>query len=181
MMKMFPTWREKYLRGPGSAVTAAHIPARLGSSRIKRKNVRELGGLPLTAYSILQARAVKGIDLVYVNTESGEIAEIAREYGAEVPFMRPRHLAGTDTPMHEAIQFFYDRLRDGPMVVSKVITLYPTSPFRNVNRLGQIVASLDSSVFVHTAMKANADRGFAQRVIEPGCYDFGVAIHALYN
>lgn len=153
MMKLFVKWREKYLNAPDKALTVAHVPARLGSSRIPRKNLKELGGLPLIAHTILMAKSLPGVDRVFVNTESGEIAEAARAYGAEVPFLRPPELAGTDTPMDQAVQHFYDHLRDGPLVVKKVLTLLPTNPFRNRERMAEMIRALDDHVFVYTALR----------------------------
>ncbi len=71
----------------------ALIPARGGSKGIKRKNIRDLNGKPLIAYSILAARESRYIDEVFVSTEDEEIAAVAREYGASVPMMRPAELA----------------------------------------------------------------------------------------
>ena len=71
----------------------ALIPARGGSKGIKRKNIRDLNGKPLIAYSILAARESRYIDEVFVSTEDEEIAAVAREYGASIPMMRPAGLA----------------------------------------------------------------------------------------
>ena len=153
MMKLFVNWREKYLADPEGALTVVHIPARLGSSRIPRKNIKNLCDLPLIAYTILLARSLPEVDLVFVNTESEEIAEVARAYGAEVPFARPAELAGTKSPMSAAVQYFYDWLRDGPLAVKKVLTLLPTSPFRNRERMSEMIRALDNHLFVYTALR----------------------------
>ncbi len=76
----------------------AFIFARGGSKGLPGKNIRPLAGKPLLAWSIEHARAVPGIARVVVSTDSPEIAAVARDYGAEVPFMRPPHLAADDTP-----------------------------------------------------------------------------------
>ena len=67
----------------------ALIPARGGSKGVPRKNVRILCGKPLIAWTIEAARQAKSVDRIVVSTEDEGIASIAREYGAEVPFMRP--------------------------------------------------------------------------------------------
>ena len=72
----------------------ALIPARSGSKGVSNKNIRPLAGFPLIAYSIKAALKSKLIDRVIVSTDSEEYAEIAREYGAEVPFLRPSELSG---------------------------------------------------------------------------------------
>jgi CMP-N-acetylneuraminic acid synthetase len=74
------------------------IPARKGSRRLPGKNIKPLLGKPLIAYTIEQAKSVSLIDRVIVSTDSREIAGIARKFGAEVPFIRPRHLARNLTP-----------------------------------------------------------------------------------
>lgn len=76
----------------------AFIFARGGSKGLPGKNIRPLGGKPLIAWSIEHALAVKRIARVIVSTDSDEIAAVAREYGAEVPFMRPAELARDDSP-----------------------------------------------------------------------------------
>ena len=69
------------------------IPARGGSKGIPRKNIRKIGGKPLIAYTIMKAKKSKIFSHIVVSTEDKEIALIAKRYGAEVPFMRPKYLA----------------------------------------------------------------------------------------
>lgn len=76
----------------------AFVFARGGSKGLPGKNVRPLGGKPLIAWSIQHALAVKRIERVIVSTDSQEIADVARAYGAEVPFIRPAELARDDSP-----------------------------------------------------------------------------------
>jgi CMP-N-acetylneuraminic acid synthetase len=76
----------------------AFIFARGGSKGLPGKNIKSFGGKPLIAWSIEQALSVKRIDRVIVSTDSEEIANVARQYGAEVPFIRPSILAGDDSP-----------------------------------------------------------------------------------
>ncbi len=71
----------------------AIIPARGGSKGVPKKNIRLLAGHPLIAYSIVAARRCRRIDSVIVSTDSQEIADVSRAYGAEVPFLRPKELA----------------------------------------------------------------------------------------
>ena len=72
----------------------ALICARGGSKGVPGKNIKPLGGVPLIGRSILVAKQVERIERVIVSTDSQEIAQVAKEYGAEVPFMRPMELAG---------------------------------------------------------------------------------------
>ena len=76
----------------------AFIFARGGSKGLPDKNIKILNGKPLIAWSIEHAKSVKRVDRVIVSTDSEEIARIAREYGAEVPFMRPAALATDNSP-----------------------------------------------------------------------------------
>ena len=76
----------------------ALIPARGGSKGIPRKNLLSIGGKPAIAYSIEQAHASKRIDRVIVSTEDDEIASVAADWGAELPFRRPAEFAGDDSP-----------------------------------------------------------------------------------
>ena len=71
----------------------AVIPARGGSKRIPRKNVKDFGGRPMIAWAIAAALESRMFDQVVVSTDDAEIAEIARKYGAETPFVRPAELA----------------------------------------------------------------------------------------
>jgi CMP-N-acetylneuraminic acid synthetase len=90
-----------------------------------------LGDKPLIAWSIMQAKSVKGIDRVLVSTDSIEIAAIAREYGAEVPFMRPEELATDSSPEWLSWQHGLDFLNKNEGVLPKVMLSIPTtSPLR---------------------------------------------------
>lgn len=111
----------------------ALIPARGGSKGVPRKNVRPLGGYPLIAYSIAAARLSRHVERAVVSTDSSEIAEISRRYGAEVPFLRPAALAGDLSPDREfvlhALEWF-DR-HEGVMP-EYLVHLRPTTPLRDV-------------------------------------------------
>ena len=82
----------------------AIIPARGGSKGLPRKNALMLGDRPLVAWSVSVARAARNITRVVVSTDDPEIADIAREYGAEVPFLRPAHLSGDRADVGLALQ-----------------------------------------------------------------------------
>lgn len=109
------------------------IPARAGSKGVPGKNLRPLAGKPLIVHTIETARASGVFDCLLVSTDGDEIARVAREAGAEVPFMRPAELAtdaarGIDVLSHAmAWCEEHGRLYDWVMV------LQPTSPLRNVN------------------------------------------------
>src|SRR3989344_776276 len=82
----------------------AVIPARSGSKGIPNKNIRNFCGKPLMAYAIEQARKCKKISCVIVSTDSKKYAAIAKKYGADVPFLRPKELAGDKSPIFDTIK-----------------------------------------------------------------------------
>lgn len=108
----------------------AIIPARGGSKGIPRKNIRDLCGKPLVAYSIEAALKSKLIDKVVVSTEDEEIAEISKSFGADVPFLRPKEMAQDRSSIGDAISFTTDKLKNDGYYPNILVTLYPTHPFR---------------------------------------------------
>ena len=115
--------------------TIAIIPARGGSKGIPQKNIIDLGGLPLLAWSIRVARAAKVLDEVYVSTDDDEIAKIAKEYGARVPFLRPKELATDKATTVDAISHFILKLKLENNCPDIVVLLQPTQPFRSVETI----------------------------------------------
>lgn len=123
----------------------AIIPARGGSKGVPRKNLLPLGGYPLVAYSIAAARLAGRIDRVLVSTDSEEIAAVARQFGAEVPFLRPAELSG-DTAgdagvMSHALEWF--RGNSVPLP-EYLVHLRPTTPLRRPALLDEAVKLLMS-------------------------------------
>lgn len=112
------------------ATYLAVIPARAGSKGVANKNIRMINGHPLITWSIRQALDVHAISNVVVSTDSEEIAAIAREYGAEVPFLRPLELARDET-LTEPVMEHAIRWYEGQGARhDAVILLQPTSPLR---------------------------------------------------
>lgn len=107
----------------------AVIPARGGSKRIPRKNIREFCGKPIIAYSIEAARKSNCFDRIIVSTDDAEIATVAREWGAETPFVRPEELsndfAGTIPVIKHAIEWYINNEIQPDMVCC----IYATAPF----------------------------------------------------
>lgn len=118
----------------------AFIPARAGSKSIPGKNIKELGGKPLIAYSIEKAIAC-GIERVIVNTDGEDIAKVAREYGAEV-MMRPSELAQDDTSMYQVLKSEIPKIEPLPELV---MLLQPTSPFRKKIHIKIAISLLTSN------------------------------------
>lgn len=109
----------------------AFIFARGGSKGLPGKNTRLLADKPLIAWSIEHAQAVRRIERIIVSTDSIEIAEIARQYGAEVPFMRPAELSGDDSPEWLAWRHALDYIRDSSGVFpTAMISIPTTAPLR---------------------------------------------------
>jgi CMP-N-acetylneuraminic acid synthetase len=105
----------------------AFIFARSGSKGLPGKNIRPLNGKPLIAWSIEHALAVNRIDRVIVSTDSNEIAELSRQHGAEVPFMRPQELAGDNSPEWLAWQHALNYLRESMGILPEVMVSVPTT------------------------------------------------------
>jgi CMP-N,N'-diacetyllegionaminic acid synthase len=111
------------------------IPARAGSKRVKNKNIKPLGGHPVIAYTIAAARESGIFGDVIVSTDSEPFAEIARHYGASVPFLRPDEYAGDRSPDIEWIEYTLARLRDEGKAYDCFAILRPTSPFRKAETI----------------------------------------------
>ena len=131
------------------------IPARSGSTRLKHKNIMEINGLPLIAYTVLMAKKLRGVDRVIVNTDSEEYAEVARAYGAEVPILRPAAIAGEKASLQDTFDFMENWLAENEGVTfSKHIAMYPTSPFRNLSTIQKYVDTLDEYEGVNVNIRA---------------------------
>jgi len=113
--------------------TLAIIPARGGSKSIKRKNVAILAGRPLIAWTIDCALSCAALDRVIVSTDDLEIATVARQYGADTPFMRPASLARDEAAMIDVIQHAVATVEHGDERFDVVVLLQPTSPLRNAD------------------------------------------------
>ena len=126
-------------REPGTAPApsscVAFIPARQGSKRVPGKNVRLLNGHPALAYTIAPALDSGVFDAVIVSTDSPEIADIARQYGAEAPFLRPAQFAGDTSPDIEWLEYTLGELRRQGRTWDAFSLLRPTSPFRTADTI----------------------------------------------
>ena len=121
------------------------IPARGGSKRIPRKNIKKFNGKPIIAYSIEAALKSNCFDQVIVSTDDDEIAEVAKKYGAQVPFLRPDELsndyAGTIPVIKHAIEW----MEDNKSSVENVCCLYATAPFIRPQIISQAYQQLNNS------------------------------------
>lgn len=123
----------------------AVIPARGGSKGIPRKNIRDLAGKPLIAWTIEAAEKSKYIDKLVVSSEDDEIISVAKSFGCDDPFIRPKDLAQDDTPGIEPILHAVQKIRG----YDYVVLLQPTSPLRNVD-------DIDGCIHKCISQKANA-------------------------
>ena len=105
----------------------AFVPARSGSERVPQKNIRPLAGHPLLAYAIETAVRSDAFGRVVVSTDSEEIAEVARWYGADVPFLRPPDYATSTSPDIEWLRFTLETLNEGYELFALIRA---TNPFR---------------------------------------------------
>lgn len=129
-MSRLPAGRNRGLRRRGPDGVLAVVPARGGSKGLPGKNIRPFAGLPLIAHSILLAKLCPDVGRCVVSTDSEEIAAVARGFGAEVPFLRPAGLAGSDTPMWPVLRHALNALDPEGARYGYVLLLDPTSPTR---------------------------------------------------
>ena len=127
----------------------AIIPARGGSKRIPRKNIKDFYGKPLIAYSIEVALASKLFDKVVVSTDDEEIAKIAKEYGADVPFLRPKELSDDFTGTEDVINHTLDFLAKNSEWYDYVCTIYATAPLLQKEYLIEGFEKLKNSTAVN--------------------------------
>lgn len=107
------------------------IPARGGSKSIPLKNIQYLKGLPLIAYSINYSKSCPLISRTIVSTDSSKIAKISREFGAEIPFIRPDEISGDDVADYPVIDHALKFLeKEYDEIIDAIVWLRPTSPLR---------------------------------------------------
>jgi len=128
----------------------AIIPARGGSKGLPNKNIKELNGKPMIAYTIEEAKKSKYITQIIVSTDSQEIAKIATSYGASIPFIRPAELA-TDTALAiDNYIYTIERLmKSSKNEISEFIVLQPTSPLR-------LAEDIDAAIELYHNKKADS-------------------------
>ena len=120
------------------------IPARGGSKSVPKKNIRLLAGKPLIAYTIETAQKCKMLDRTIVSTDNVEIAEVAKKYGGDVPFMRPKELALDVTPTLPVLQHAVSFIEKNEDVhVDVIVLLDPTSPSRRIEDIEDCIQKLE--------------------------------------
>lgn len=160
------------------------IPARGGSKGLPKKNIKDMNGKPLIAYTIEAANAVIEAGILsrcIVSTDSKEIAEVSRRFGADVPFMRPDYLGGDTIKSVDVVLHALSFLEEQGEYYDAVITLQPTSPMRTARDLIEGIqmfdeGTSDSLIAVYEDVKAN---GF--NYYRMGVNHEGLAEHKEHN
>ena len=120
----------------------AMIPARGGSKRIPRKNIRLFAGKPAIAHAIDAAKEANVFDLIIVSTDDAEIAKVATKYGAEVPFMRPDTISGDHATTLDVIKHTLEWAETAGHDVEALCCIYPVNPFLEAADLKQAYQTL---------------------------------------
>ena len=150
------------------------IPARGGSKGIPRKNIKPLAGTPLIHYSIAVARALADDNHIIVTTDDEEIAQVARETGLPVPYMRPAHLATDTAGSREVILDAMDYADAMGIGYDNVVLLQPTSPLRTAEDVENALKLYSSQVdMVVSVVEANANPYY-------NCFETDVTTGYLY-
>jgi CMP-N,N'-diacetyllegionaminic acid synthase len=123
--------------------TLGIVPARGGSKGVPRKNITLLLGKPLLAYTADAALVAKSLTRVVLSTEDEEIACIGRQWGLEVPFMRPAELARDETPTLHVLQDVVRKLELAGDCFDAVFTLQPTTPLRRADDIDGAIELLE--------------------------------------
>lgn len=129
------------------------ITARGSSKGIPGKNIKELGGKPLIAYSIDIARKFVGDEFICVSSDSDEIIKIVEKYGLKVPFKRPDELATDTAGSHEVILHALDWYKNKGIEFENIVLLQPTSPFRLKEHLQEALSLFNDEIDMVTSVK----------------------------
>lgn len=145
-------------------MNVAIIPARGGSKRIPRKNIKNFLGKPMIAYSIEAAIEAKIFDKVIVSTDDREIAKISERFGAEIPFIRPAEISDDYTGTHEVIGHAVTEMINDGCNISYACAIYPTAPLIQIkdiiNGFEMIQSGKWDSVFAATTFNYPIFRSF---------------------
>lgn len=118
------------------------IPARGGSKRLPRKNILPLNGKPMINWTIDAALGVPDVTKVMVSTDCEKIAEVARNAGAEVPFLRPESLSNDTSSSTDVVRHVLEYYQENGEVFDYVLLLQPTSPLRSANDIKSAIGLL---------------------------------------
>ncbi len=134
----------------------AMIPARSGSKGIKDKNIINICGFPLMAYSIMAAHMCNRISRVIVSTDSEKYAKIAKQYGAEIPFLRPKELSGSESQDIEYLNHALTCINEeGRGVPEYIVLLRPTTPIRNIEIMNRAIDSIQDNKYASAVVSVH--------------------------
>lgn len=153
------------------SVIVGLVTARGGSKSIPRKNVKPLAGKPLIAWTVEAALQSSGLNRVIVSTDDNEIARVAQEWGAEVPFMRPSELAQDDSPHISAVEHTIRWLAThDDSCPDYIMTLQPTSPLRTAADIDAAIgiAETHTAIAVVSVCETGHHPYLSKRVLEDG-------------
>lgn len=126
----------------------AIIPARAGSKGVVNKNIKSLNGKPLISYTIQEAKKSNLIDKLVVSTDSIEIAELSKNSGAEVPFIRPEELSTDSSLTYDVVKHCIEYYKNNGEHFDIILLLQPTTPFRTVETINKSINILkNKSIF----------------------------------
>lgn len=126
-------------------MNVAIIPARGGSKRIPRKNIKLFFGKPVIAYAIEAATLSGCFDRVIVSTDDQEIADVAKAYGAEVPYLRSKSSSTDHATLHDVVVEVLDSLK--AFSLKNIALILPTSPLLRINTVQEVMSYLDSDEY----------------------------------
>ncbi|MDF2801705.1 MAG: N-acylneuraminate cytidylyltransferase [Anaerocolumna sp.] len=151
----------------------AIIPARSGSKGLRHKNIKLLNNKPMMAYTIEAAVKSQIFDEIIVSTDDEHYAEIARQYGASVPMLRPKQLAQDQTTTIEVVTYIIDELKKQGNQYDYIMILQPTSPLRDENDvLGSVELLFEKSANAIVSMcEVDHPIKWAVELIDNQCLD----------
>jgi CMP-N,N'-diacetyllegionaminic acid synthase len=138
-----PAWSFKIKKQSKTKVVAL-IPARAGSKRLPKKNLKSINRKPLIFYSIEFAKQIQNITQIYVTTNDPKIAKIANKLGVSVPELRPENLSTDSTPMYQVLRYFENKFLS-KIDYDYLILLDPTSPVRVIDDLNKSIRFLNQN------------------------------------
>ena len=149
-----------------TGTTIATICARGGSKGLPGKNIRPFAGQPLIAHSIRQALACRSLQGVYVSTDSEEIAQVARDAGAQVPYLRPAELATDQAGKLPVIEHLVRHLEGQGVAIDRIVDLQPTSPLRLPSDIDRALAIDEDLVLSVRAAADNPYFNLVERTVD---------------
>jgi len=155
LAKLVKAGRCKFLPGAKDKVYAI-IPARSGSTAVKNKNIRDMGGKPLMAWQITNAVESKLVNRTFVSTDSEQYRKIAKEHGAEVPFLRPPGISGSRSTDLEFLQHFLQWLTENNQEhPDYIVQLRPTAPMTTSKQVDEAVSlMLQHELYGYDALRS---------------------------